>query len=92
MLQQWAWTLCDEFCTPLNVEMQPGIHQPNRFDRNYFDERSLMSMMNKLQVRNVPQATPETDGVLSITGVSTHNILKICYCRHLYTGTLYILV
>ncbi|XP_018053338.1 PREDICTED: protein maelstrom 2 [Atta colombica] len=70
VLQQWAWTLCDEFCTPLNVEMQPGIHQPNRFDRNYFDERSLMSMMNKLQVRNVPQATPETDGVLSITGVS----------------------
>ncbi|XP_018362688.1 PREDICTED: protein maelstrom 2-like [Trachymyrmex cornetzi] len=72
VLQQWAWTLCDEFCAPLNIEMQPGIHQPDRFDRNpnHFDKRSLVSMMNNLRVRDVPQATAGTDGVLSMTGVS----------------------
>ncbi|EGI60391.1 Protein maelstrom 2 [Acromyrmex echinatior] len=71
VLQQWAWTLCDEFCAPLNIEMQPGIHQPDRFDRNpNFNERNLMSMMNNLQIRNVPQATSESDRVLSMTGVS----------------------
>ncbi|XP_018353720.1 PREDICTED: protein maelstrom homolog [Trachymyrmex septentrionalis] len=70
VLQQWAWTLCDEFCAPLNVEMQSGIHQPDRFDRNpnHFNEQSLMSMMNKLQIKNVPQVTPGAD--LSMTGVS----------------------
>ncbi|KAG5320488.1 MAEL2 protein, partial [Pseudoatta argentina] len=71
VLQQWAWTLCDEFCAPLNIEMQPGIHQPDRFDRNpNFNERNLMSMMNNLHIRNVFQATSESDRVLSMTGVS----------------------
>ncbi|KYQ54342.1 Protein maelstrom 2 [Trachymyrmex zeteki] len=55
VLQQWAWTLCDEFCAPLNIKMQPGVHQPDRFKSNHFEERSLMSMMSNLQVKDVSE-------------------------------------
>lgn len=76
MLQQWAWTLCDEFCEPLEIDIKPGIHYP---DESASELSDMTSLMSNLKVENTP-STSEYNAVLSMTGVS---ILKIYY-RNLY--------
>ncbi|KYN07019.1 Protein maelstrom 2 [Cyphomyrmex costatus] len=77
VLQQWAWTLCDEFCAPLDIKIQPGVHQPDRSELDQFDNQHLMSMMSNLQVKDVHQSKSDIDGVLSMTGVSEQHRLKV---------------
>lgn len=67
MLQQWAWTLCDEFCEPLEVDTKPGIHYPNDSAPNLSEVTNLMS---NLKVKDF-QPLSESNAVLSMTGVST---------------------
>lgn len=67
MLQQWAWTLCDEFCEPLGIDMQPGIHFPDKSDPNL---SAITNLMSDMKVNDVQHSTFESNAVLSMTGVS----------------------
>ncbi|GAB1867689.1 HMG box domain-containing protein [Camponotus japonicus] len=71
-LQQWAWTLCDEFCKPLGVNMRPGIHYPDKSDVS-----DLTHSVNNLKISDAGQSVPEYNTVLSMTGVSEHHRLKV---------------
>lgn len=71
-LQQWAWTLCDEFCEPLGVSMCPGIHFPDKSDVSV-----LTHSVNNLKINGAGPSVPEYNSVLSMTGVSEHHRLKV---------------
>jgi len=66
VLQQWAWTLCDEFCEPLEINMQPGIHYPDKSKPDLF---AMTNLMSNLTV-NDRQSAFETTAPLSMTGVN----------------------
>jgi len=66
VLQQWAWTLCDEFCEPLEISIQPGIHCP---DKSKPDLSAVTNLMTNLRV-NDPQSAFEATAALSMTGVN----------------------
>lgn len=66
MLQQWAWTLCDEFCEPLEINTKPGIHYP---DASESDFSNMTDLMSNLKVKD-DQSTLESNAILSMTGVS----------------------
>ncbi|XP_072753692.1 protein maelstrom 2-like [Anoplolepis gracilipes] len=73
ILHQWAWTLCEEFCKPLGVNMRSGIHCP--IDKS--DVADLTYSISNLKVDAVSQRVPECSSVLSMTGVSEHHRLKV---------------
>lgn len=69
MLQQWAWTLCEEFCKPLEVIMRPKIHYPVK-SNNSNTAVDLTYGMNNMKVNDNLQPEAESKPVLSMTGVS----------------------
>lgn len=68
ILHQWAWTLCGEFCAPLKVEMQAGVHLPPVSSKP--DISSLMHTISNLKMDDNYQTDLEDVSVLSMTGVS----------------------
>lgn len=68
MLHQWAWTLCDEFCESLGINMQPGVHCPDKFNKS--DLSAMTNLMSDLKVNDVQHSTYESNPILSMTGVS----------------------
>lgn len=82
VLYQWAWTLCEEFCDPLDIEMQPRIHLPDKFNKPDLDnsdpnKHNLCHLMSSLQVGGRDGGQSEAIGILSMTGVSEQHRLKV---------------
>ncbi|XP_011339517.1 protein maelstrom homolog [Ooceraea biroi] len=70
-LHQWAWTMCDEFCLPLGVKMQEGVHCPVKRD-----VAGLTNALINLNVEDNYQPAPESSTILSMTGVSEQHKWK----------------
>ncbi|XP_025073315.1 protein maelstrom homolog isoform X2 [Pogonomyrmex barbatus] len=75
VLQQWAWTLCDEFCEPLGVVMQPGVHKPKKSKTDI--SQVMTNLMSNLKVNDTHESATESKAILSMTGVSERHRLKV---------------
>lgn len=70
MLQQWAWTLCEEFCKPLGVIMHPKTHYPIKSSTS----ADLTRSMENFKIKDDSQFEAESNAILSMTGVSALSI------------------
>ncbi|XP_011175978.1 protein maelstrom 2 [Solenopsis invicta] len=77
VLYQWAWTLCDEFCEPLGIEMKSGVHKPlTKPEQENFSV--VTNLLSNLKVKDsASKSTPESSAILSMTGVSEQHRIKV---------------
>nr|XP_012217533.1 PREDICTED: protein maelstrom homolog isoform X1 [Linepithema humile] len=73
VLQQWAWTLCEEFCKPLEVIMRPKTHYPIKPDST----PEMTYSMSNMKIEDDSQLEAESNAILSMTGVSEQHRLKV---------------
>jgi len=81
VLQHWAWTLCNEFCEPLEISMQPGVHYPEY--KSEPDFSVMTNLMSNLTVKANRQSIPKTNVLLSTSNVS------VIFKNMLYTLGIY---